>query len=209
MRTKKGCPYSPKKQMKKDVEYRHRLIEKGLCTKCKNPNDRGKGWYCSKCLITERERHKENREFYISLGLCSQCGKEKVFGNEKLCPICRAKNYESTRKKVEKYGWKKPTEERREKIRNRYNELKELGICTACRKRKAVVGRTKCGVCLEKESTRARLKHKPLKTDFSEGLCIRCNNPVVPGYKQCEFHHAISIKAGKASAERRRELANG
>ena len=59
------------------------------------------------------------------------------------------------------------------------------------------------------ESTRARLKHKPLKTDFSEGLCIRCNNPVVPGYKQCEFHHAISIKAGKASAERRRELANG
>ena len=39
-----------------------------------------------------------NRQFYQSLGICPECRKEKLFGDEKECLECRVKKYISVRK---------------------------------------------------------------------------------------------------------------
>jgi hypothetical protein len=55
--------------------------------------------------------------------------------------------------------------------KSRYKELKAQGICTGCKKNKAIRDKTKCQRCSDKEEKRAKAKYEELK---AEGICIAC-----------------------------------
>lgn len=136
------------KEINARVYHRHK--NKGECPRCGKTLDR-EGHYCSKCLEKVREYHRENRRFYAEHHLCTECGKVKVPGNERVCPECRDKNEH----------WRKPLTEEQKirysyKFKKRQNSLyqqrSEQGICTRCGKRKAMPGKKKCGICLAKDA---------------------------------------------------------
>ncbi len=155
--------------------YRNRK-DNGLCPRCGKMLYR-EGHYCSECLEKNNEYHKQNRIFYKQHHICTNCGKEIVFGNDKTCPECRAKRY---------IGRKSLTDEQKNLYGERfkkqqkalYQKRKEQGICTRCGKRKVISGKAKCGVCLEKD---AKL-HRKIGISRSErphyGLCYNCVLPL-------------------------------
>lgn len=152
----------------------------GLCPRCGNPLDR-EGHYCSECLEKVREYSRKNRVFYKENHLCTECGKVKVPGNEHICPECRAKK-ENRRKPL--------TEEQRIRYAGNfqnyrkalYQQRSELGICTRCGKRKAMPGKKKCGICLEKDAEIHRKKYmeNPNVKEYRQknNLCYYCGQPI-------------------------------
>ena len=66
----------------------------GLCTDCGKeiePERKGKTT-CEACKEKNTKEAQETREFRRMLGLCPRCGKNKLIGDEKNCPECRAIN---------------------------------------------------------------------------------------------------------------------
>ena len=164
-------------------EYSKRHYDKrkqnGLCPRCGKPLDR-QGHYCSECLAKNREYRRENRRFYRENSICPACGKEKLFGDEKQCIECREKKNERRKPLTEeqkiRYG-----NRFKEQQRQLYKERKEQGICPRCGKHKAKTGRVRCGICLDKEATRARERRfdKPNEKEKRKEnhLCYRCGEP--------------------------------
>ena len=70
-----------------------RQRENGICPRCNKKLDRD-GYYCIKCLNEVNEYYRESRNFYKKIGICPQCRKEKLFGDEQQCISCRQKRYE-------------------------------------------------------------------------------------------------------------------
>lgn len=167
--------------------------EKGLCTMCHNKLDRV-GIYCTGCLVKERERHKKDRIWYLQNGICPMCRKVKLFGNEKTCPECLAKNYSSVQKRD-----KEKTKEYEEKYKKRRKEIREQytekGICYNCRKRKIEPGKVRCRICLDKNSESHRKKHIPIREKgIAEGLCYQCVKNKATNGKLCKgcYDKAVS-----------------
>ena len=124
--------------------YRQRK-DSGVCVRCGKERAPGNKTHCPECLEKVREYDRKTRLFYKSIGICPMCRKDKLFGEEKSCPECRAK-----RKKYSTFTEESKINNRR-KQRELYKECIENGICTRCRKRKAVYNRKKCEICLEKD----------------------------------------------------------
>lgn len=61
-----------------------------MCPRCGKPLDRT-GYYCSGCLKKNNEREKEFREWCKEYKICPQCKKNKLFGDEHICPECLAR----------------------------------------------------------------------------------------------------------------------
>ena len=138
-----------------------KLIEYGKCKQCGLPKDR-EGYYCTFCLEKQRLRRKADSEFYVSLGLCRICGKNKSAPNSTYCEECSAKAYEYNRKRYEQ----DPDYFRRHNRasnKKRYAECKAQGICTRCRKAKAAHGRTQCLRCLDKDALRHKYRNVRLE----------------------------------------------
>jgi NMD protein affecting ribosome stability and mRNA decay len=99
-----------------------------------------------------------NYEYYKKHHICVRCGQEDAERNSTLCFRCRIKNRESS---INYYRCHK--EEQREKNRikskNRYNKLKELGLCTSCGKRQAKNNKVFCEHCAAKSRERNRKKY--------------------------------------------------
>lgn len=142
---------------------------------------------------------KEERDFYLNLGICPICRKYAIFGEEKSCPECKVKQSE------EKAIYRSENrEEYNENMRtyhnSRYQELRAKGLCTRCGKRKT--NSSMCGICANKMYT-ARAKRKQNKIPQSErylhGLCHWCDNPIKKGYKVCEKHYQMNCEKGKLS----------
>lgn len=159
---------------------RKRRREKGLCPQCSKKIDRD-GYYCSECLVKNREYIRENKKFYRDNNLCNICGKERLFGQEKRCITCRQKNYELQKSITEEQRIKHNIYLRKHQ-KQLYQERSEQGICTRCGKRKANPGRKKCGICLDKNAEQKR-KKSFCKQDEKErrkenNLCYRCGEPL-------------------------------
>lgn len=155
------------------------------CQKCNKEIDR-EGYYCSDCLKKKNQYNRDTWIFCIEIGICPVCRKERIFGEEKTCPECRAK----------RANRKKPiTEEQKERIRLQrrlcYYQRSEQGICTRCGKRKAMEGKKKCGICLQRDRE-LPVRRKDLKKDIrqqrvEQGLCYRCGkNPPTKNMKMCQ-----------------------
>jgi len=135
--------------MSRNGQYRAYLIENHWCVECQGQDARtltGKP-LCFECLEKKREksraisddaeyiaamrtRKKELREKRKAQGLCTSCGAElpKRAYPYLLCPKCRARGKEKSRKQREARG-----------VMTRA-ELAEKGICTICGKNPVMVG---------------------------------------------------------------------
>lgn len=175
--------------------YRKRVAQ-GLCGKCGKPLDR-KGSICIFCNEKHKKYENESRKWYKEHGICPICGKNKIFGEEKNCPECRAKKAEWMQKAREKNG-KKINEQHKKSQNRRYHELIDAGICPNCKKRPAANGRM-CEICHAKILEQKRIRNgyytRRKKSDrHILGLCTFCDNPLKPGYKVCEFHYEKMVK---------------
>lgn len=158
--------------------YKHK--ENGECPRCGKPLDRD-GYYCLKCLEKVRMYRRENRNFYRENNICTNCGKVKVPKGERICPECRA-NRENKRKPLTEQQRAQYNKAFRWQQKILYQQRKEQGICTRCGKRKAILGKKKCGICLQKDAEFHRLKYmdKPNVREYrgNNHLCYYCGNPI-------------------------------
>lgn len=144
-------------QKERSAKLYYNRKNNGLCPRCGKPLDR-EGHYCSECLEKVKEYQRENRKFYREHHLCTECGKVNVPYSERICPECRAKIRNR----------KNPTMEQKEKwnigFRNRqkiiYKKRSDAGICTRCGKHKAMPGKKKCGICLQKDADLHRMQYQ-------------------------------------------------
>lgn len=181
--------------------YRNRK-DNGLCPRCGKVLDR-EGHYCKECLEKTNEYERETRAFARSMGFCPECKKEKLYGEEKICIICQAKQF----------GRRKPlTEEQRIKYNKRfrkqqnslYHQRIEQGLCGECGKRKAEEGKSRCRICLNKNAEVKRRKYeakenvKQYRKD--NGLCYFCGKIVDTEYQVCQACHERYVENGKKSA---------
>ena len=144
--------------MTKDCEYKHKLIDMGLCGQCGKVRDRN-GWYCSVCLKKQNQRRKEDTIFFIEQGLCRICGKNAKRPGSTYCEDCSQRQYIYNKNRFERNP-EYVREHSRISNKKRYEECKAAGICTRCRKRKADYGKTKCKICLDKDALRHKYKYK-------------------------------------------------
>lgn len=180
--------------------YKKKLVQKrkdnGLCILCGNPLDR-EGVHCKKCREKINEEVRKDREFYAKNGICPRCRKNKLFGNEKVCPECAAKGYENTMRTREGTHY---NEVHRKWAKEEYERRKQNGICTRCGKQKADSGYYTCGICRDKDRNKKRIKSTaiPKNERINLGLCYFCDNPVKEGYKVCEKHYLMNLEKSRS-----------
>ena len=105
-----------------------------------------------------------DREFYQSLGICPSCKKNRIMGDEKLCPECRAYHEEATERYRARIGREAWNAMMRVEKNARYARLKASGLCPICGKRKPIVGAVLCRICADKRAATKR-RWRALKDD--------------------------------------------
>lgn len=144
------------KQKERSQKSYYNRKNNGFCPRCGKSLDR-EGHYCSECLEKVREYNRGNRLFYAKNHLCMECGKVEVPGDEHTCPECRAKRA-NRRKPLTEDQKNRYTKRFREQQKILYQQRSGIGICTRCGKRKAMPGKKKCGICLDKDAEMHRRK---------------------------------------------------
>lgn len=152
--------------------------------------------------LQTKESKREIRAYYRSIKLCPECKTNKLFGDEKTCIECRA---ESANKKLEynRENRELVNANQRRTSKIRYENDLANGICYRCRKRKALEGQGRCGICRERDNERRRAKnYKPYKRKerYLQGLCYFCDNEIKDGYKVCEKHYQMCCENQKKSS---------
>lgn len=179
------------------TEVYRRRKQNGICTQCgKKPPVEGKTM-CAECAEQRRIYQRETRKFLLQFELCPKCGKNKLFGDEKNCPECRAA-FANRQMKYREKNQEEYNEKQRIEHRAIYGKRKEQGICVRCGKRKPKNGYSTCEICQQKDRERKRImygygthdRHERLKY----GLCYFCDNPVKDGYKVCEKHYQMNLQ---------------
>lgn len=161
-----------------------RLVDNRLCPKCGKPAPEGH-MLCDFHRAQATERTRLDRAWYREHGICPYCRKEKLFGDEKQCISCRLKYH--YRKKPTEEQRAKRNERFREQERERYAERSAQGICTRCGKLKAVEGRKKCGICLDKANNNRKRRMGINTREFrvENGLCWVCGGENDMDGKMC------------------------
>lgn len=169
------------------------------CIDCGKPLDR-QGYRCTQCNAKLNEEQRKRRQFLKKIGICPRCGKNKLYGDEKVCLECGANEYATAMSSRERLGKDHYNEVHRNWSYSTYQKRKEEGICTRCGKRKADYGLTTCGICRAKDNA-TRLKrqpHKPPRSErYKQRLCYFCDNPIKDGYKVCEKHYQMNCEKQK------------
>ena len=145
--------YSENKKKYFKERYRQRK-EHGLCTRCGKPAMTNKT-LCKECAEKNKNKYREDREFFKTLGLCPKCGKNKLFGSEKTCPECLAYAEKINAKCAIKTAGSKEAYNKQvyQKARQRYDEQ---NLCVMCKIRQRVKGHVHCEECLEKRRIKAK-----------------------------------------------------
>lgn len=142
-----------------------------------------------------------NKHYYKRIGICPYCRRNKLFGEEKSCPECRAKATELSSKR-DKIRYNKNHADWSRKV---YQERKLKGICVRCGKRKANKGYVRCEYCRIKDEAARQIRDYHLSR-YERGLCRWCDNPIENGYKVCEYHHQMNIDKARKKAVCENEL---
>lgn len=155
-----------------------RRKEQGLCVLCGNEKD-GKYVACLSCRNKQKQDSKDRRDFLKNIGICYKCGKNKLYGQEKICPECLANNNYKTKYNAEYQ-------------KTRYEKLRSQNICTKCQKNISVENKTYCKQCLIKhrnESREYRMKKNGYIQRYeriSYGLCYICGDETTNDRKLCD-----------------------
>ena len=189
--------------------YKKRFLENrkanGLCIDCGNKLDRD-GVRCVKCNEKHNEETNCERKWYKDNGICPRCRKNTLFGDENMCPECSASMYITNLRTKERLGKEHCNYMHKEWAKKEYKRRSENGICTRCGKRNAMVPYKMCGICIEKDRKRKRIKYKESdRSDrYKQGLCYFCDNQVKDGYKVCEKHYQMNVE--KANSRKAKDV---
>ena len=175
------------------LKYKERK-ENGQCVKCGEKND-SSGVFCTACKEKDNKNKRDNYGFYISIGICPRCHKEKLYGDERACLLCNAERYGRQLNRDKEHC----KEIRRKSGRKIYAESSAKGICVRCNKRKAVEGQKRCRLCIEKTNAyrRSRREGVPRKLRPEVGLCYHCGNPVEEGQRVCTKCHEKIVEGNR------------
>ena len=141
-------------------------------------------------MTTEERREqkriyaKESRAFFREHGICTKCGKEKVFCGHSVCPECLEKENERKRNRVIS---DEERIRRNQRKKERYYENKSNGLCVNCNRR-ATPGTIYCVDCRirgRRSNEQWALKSGRKKGYEEAGLCIRCGGERTDGRKLC------------------------
>lgn len=190
-------------QKERSAIFYKKRKDNGLCPRCGNALDRN-GHYCSECIEKVNQYRRDNRAFYRENGICPVCGKEKLFGEEKQCILCRKKAYDR-RKPLNEEQKKRRNIQFREQQNSVYRERSENGICTRCGKYKAEKGKKKCRICLDKDAEmhRKRTYNKKSVREYRKEnhLCYHCGKEIDRATGEiCQSCLEIFRQAGLKSA---------
>ena len=154
------------------------------------------GVLCIVCLAKANYERNATRKLYQKYRVCPRCRKNNLFGDEKNCLECAAKQYETVMRTRDKEHY---NEAHREWSKRTHHEMIEKGICTRCRKRSADNGYKTCGICRAKSRDGKRKNNKPNRSErFEQGLCYFCDNPIKQGYKLCDFHYEKNVQNARS-----------
>lgn len=149
--------------------------------------------------------NKQDRDFYISIGICPKCKRRPLEVNRKMC-------YECLGRERDRYYHRKnfgilddQSKKKNEHKMQIYYERKQNGICTRCGKKEAQHGLL-CNRCYS--TCRVRAVSKVSDIDRSErpsyGICYICGKaPVINGKKVCERCYETRMKTMPKMWERR------
>lgn len=128
----------------------------GQCMKCGAMKDRD-GHYCSVCLEKRNDYVRKTRKLLREIGICPQCQKNSLIGEQKICLECLARQAER-RAKHKQIFTEEQKKKRNQVAKKRYQDRVEKGLCTRCGIFKADYGKKKCKICLDKDATAHRLR---------------------------------------------------
>lgn len=145
-----------------------------------------------------------NREFYIALGICPICNKNTLYGKEKACPECRARDAEYHAKRYENPEQKKQMIQATTESKNKRKQYRrEQGLCIECGRRKPRKGIATCSICRERinQQKRERYQGATLRKQWvADGKCYLCGDECEKGYKVCRKHHQMYIDNAQSEA---------
>lgn len=156
--------------------------------------------------------NREERNFYINIGICPICCKYKLFGQEKACPECRARDSEYKEAQYNNPDKKRQIIEKNiESKKRRKQYRREQGLCIECGKREPKQGIATCSICRGRINQKKRVCYKPatLRRQWIEnGKCFLCGKEREKGYKVCREHHQMYIDnaQSKASVANRKRI---
>ena len=100
----------------------------------------------------------ESYKYYKEHHICVSCGQENAEKNHTQCLNCMMKARERALIYFKKHK-KELQEKSRIRAKNRYENLKEQGICTSCGKRPAADNKILCKHCAARINYRNRQKY--------------------------------------------------
>ena len=164
--------------MTKDQYYTYKAS--GICVRCGGRKAEKDRVMCSSCAEKVRNAHRETIAWAKEHGFCPRCVKNRLMGEERICPECLADAAIKNKKSREKHY---------SSNHNYYvmdiARLKEQGLCRGCRKNKVSEGHTYCEACLFKKREKRKRYYEREKRGYiprserrSYGLCYRCGNPL-------------------------------
>lgn len=199
MTTCKECRLKKSERRSKDDktrEYRRNYTAKkkaeGLCIYCGTRKAREGKVACEECGKKQAEKAKETRKRLHEMGLC-ECG-EKLIGQEKTCPVCKARKADATAKWLERMNneqYEQHLQNMRTNGKARRDRWREEHRCITCGHKIPDEDTHKtCPLCREKARNKAHLRYKPVKKEF--GICARCDKKVYKNSKLCKEHYDIA-----------------
>lgn len=136
-----------------------------------------------------------DRQFYISLHICPICNKNTLFGDEKSCPECRARDAEYHARRYEDPEHRKQMIQISTESKKKRKQLRrEQGLCIECGKRKPREGIATCAICRERINKQKRENYQGAtlrKGWVANGKCFHCGAECEKGYKVCKKHHQM------------------
>ena len=129
--------------------------------------------------------YKEMYRWYKNNCICVRCRHARAEPNRVMCWKCieNEKEYNRIKRESNKEKYKNKDNEK-------YKRLKEQGICTYCKRKKAEFGKTKCKKCLAIIRNRRNSKKNDIERSerISYGLCYICGkNKLMENKGVCEI----------------------
>ena len=186
-----------------------RRKQMGLCVLCGGviETERIGKTTCLTCIKKNAEYKRESKAFAKSMGICPRCQKNKLFGTEKNCLECRAKNQDRRQKQREKNPDKESIylQHAHENRLVRYQQRKEQHLCVTCGKplRKSDTTHSNCDSCRLKVRSKHVISVKP-RSEYkqaiwsAQGLCTMCGAERYGKHGLCKYHYDIlKLNGGK------------